>query len=205
MIGGLICTNIGVWGMWQMFPEKTMVKHFSATTSDVLSRPHTVVTAMFSHKDGYHLLGNMLTLFFFGPECVAYVGARQFLGLYFGSGILANGCQLAVSSATTTNSYWMRERFLGASGAVNAVVAWSVLANPWRLIILFAEFIPLPMPAVVYGGVFLGKDLAPLMGIRIPYIAEGPSGSIAHVAHLIGAVCGAAHFLRFRGMTRRRW
>ncbi|KAJ8613572.1 hypothetical protein CTAYLR_006123 [Chrysophaeum taylorii] len=186
VIGGLIGGNVAVYALWQTQSPRVMTAHFTVSTEDVVRKPYTLVSAMFSHQNGYHLLGNMMTLFFFGPEVIYAIGARQFLALYFGAGCVAGTSQLAVSAATTRDWYWARERFLGASGAVNAAVAWSVLYSPWRLIIVFAEFLPLPLPAILYGAVYVGKDAASLLGIRIPYLAERPQ-SIAHGAHLAGA------------------
>ena len=199
VIGGLIAANIGVWGMWQTCDHRMMVDHFTTSTDGILRRPHTLFTAMFSHRDGVHLFGNMLTLFFFGPEVVYVIGGRAFLSLYCGSGAVANACQLGVAAATTKSFYWMQERFLGASGAVNACVAWSVLASPWRMIVVFAEFIPLPLPAILYGGLFIAKDAAPLVGLQIPYLSGHGHQSVAHGAHVAGAAVGAAHYL----LTRR--
>ena len=189
VIGGLIAANVGVWGAWKVVDDRVMAKHFTLCSADVAGRPHTLVTSFFSHRDGWHLAGNCMTLFFFGPEVVGALGAAAFLCLYCGAGVLAGGAQLASHAYANSQkpAYWRRpsDRCLGASGAVNAAVAYSCLLSPWRLIILFAEFIPVPMPAILYGGAFLAKDLGPLLDIHIPYVSDRAHG-IAHGAHVGG-------------------
>ena len=76
VIGGLMAANCGVWVAWQYVDPWFMQKHFLVSRRTVASYPHTLLTASFSHMDGYHLLGNMVTLFFFGPNVVGAVGAR---------------------------------------------------------------------------------------------------------------------------------
>lgn len=55
---------------------------------DVLSRPWTVVTYMFLHdlRSMWHLIFNMLVLFFFGPRMEDRLGERDFMKLYLGGG-----------------------------------------------------------------------------------------------------------------------
>ncbi|KAH8057502.1 RHOMBOID-like protein 12 [Aureococcus anophagefferens] len=173
VIGGLIGVNVAVWGGWKVADPRLMTAHFTLCNEDVLAAPHTLVTSAFSHSDGWHLLGNMVTLFFFGPEVVGAIGARHFLAL----------------EDSRRHAYWKRPspRCLGASGAVNAAVAHSILLSPWRLIIIFAEFLPIPMPAILYGGAFLAKDLGPLLDVHIPYISDRAHG-VAHGAHVGGTL-----------------
>jgi len=202
VVGGLIASNVAVWGAWKYSEKESwqltrfMQDNFTVSRSQVFSKPHTLITAAFSHNSGYHLLGNMMTLFFFGPQCVAALGARTFLSLYMGSGIVANACH----AVSTQNP---RQPALGASGALNAVVAYSILMNPTMLIVVFAEFIPIPMPAILYGGVFIGRDVAALFDteLSLPFGLGGSfmRGNVAHAAHVGGAVCGAAYFLATRG------
>ena len=75
---------------------------------------------------------------------------------------------------------------LGASGAINSVVALSVLAAPRREILLF--FV-LPLPAFALGALFLSKDLA---GV---YYGDTEQSSASHV---MGAMFGAAYWLFLR-------
>ena len=103
------------------------------------------------------------------------------------------GAQLAANALEDSrrHAYWKRPspRCLGASGAVNAAVAHSILLSPWRLIIIFAEFLPIPMPAILYGGAFLAKDLGPLLDVHIPYISDRAHG-VAHGAlHMSYSIC----------------
>jgi len=193
-----------------------MNQNFVLNMSSVVRRPWTLVTHVFSvrgvlaarflralshrpaapqHQDGWHLFGNCLTLFFFGPEVALAMGAKRFLGLYATSGLVAAAAQLASNP---------RGSSLGASGAINGVVAFSVLAAPWRLIIIPIEFIPIPMPAIAFGAMFVGKDALALWNewnwrSRI----ELPFGSrVGHGAHLGGALVGVAAFVASRGRFR---
>ena len=133
---GLIGANVGVYGLWSVADSDRRLRHwmacnFTVTPADVVGRPHTLVTAMFSHRDGWHLLGNMVTLFFFAPEAISVLGARAFLQLYFGAGVFSSGCQ-----CVTAHPY---SSALGASGAINAIVTWGVLRNPTAIIIMPIE------------------------------------------------------------------
>jgi membrane associated rhomboid family serine protease len=143
-----------------------------------------------------HLLGNMVTLFFFGPPVVAALGVRSFTSLYLASGVASSATHAATARSP-------RAPALGASGALNAVVAYSILADPFRLILVFAEFFPLPMPALLYGGLFIGRDMAALWStkLRLPFgLGEQLlDANVAHAAHVGGAVCGAAFYLFRRG------
>ena len=133
---GLIGANVGVYGAWSIADGDRRLRHwmacnFTVTPADVVGRPHTLVTAMFSHRDGWHLLSNMVTLFFFAPEAISVLGARAFLQLYFGAGVFSSGCQ-----CVTAHPY---SSALGASGAINAIVTWGVLRNPTAIIIMPIE------------------------------------------------------------------
>src|SRR5215831_10599624 len=71
-------------------------------------------TYMFLHGGIWHLLFNMLTLWFFGTQLEREWGTRRFLKYYFYCGIAAGVCVLAVnttvamfaSSIQRANFYW---------------------------------------------------------------------------------------------------
>lgn len=191
VLGGLIGANCLVYGAWQIADPRLMTRHFTLSNDDVLQYPHTLVTSFFSHASGWHLLGNMVTLFFFAPEAIGALGAARFLTVFGGAGLAANAAQLGANAyANARRDPYFRQRSprcLGASGAVNAAVAYGCLMNPWRLIIVFAEFLPLPLPALLYGGAFLAKDVGALLDVDIPYVTDRARG-IAHGAHVGGTL-----------------
>jgi len=191
VVGGLMAANGAVYAAWQTQDPRFMMDNFSVSRAGISHHPHTLFTSMFSHKDGKHLFANMLTLFFFGPQVVRSLGTRTFLQLYVGSGIFASACHVVTAK-------YKRLPALGASGALNAIVAYSICVNPWALIVVFAELLPVPLPACLYGILFIGKDAAELVDIDIPLI--GSAGrNIGHAAHLGGAFCGIGYFLFTRG------
>ena len=199
IVGGLIGTNVGVYGLWHYgpFDYYFMRDHFTVCRAGISERPHTLLTAAFSHNDGTHLLMNMVTLFFFGPSVISAVGASAFLSLYVSSGVVANAAHCMAAKHR-------RQPALGASGAINAVVTYSVLADPFRMIVVFMEFFPVPLPALAYGGLYVGKDVAALLDVDLPIPGfgggSGPAGAeVAHAAHLGGAAFGAAYYFLSRG------
>src|SRR5690606_33832051 len=78
----------------------------------VLTRPWTLVTYMFLHAGLWHLLFNMLGLFFFGPRLEALLGERDFFLLYLISGL--GGALLSLGAPYAA--------VVGASGAVFGVL-----------------------------------------------------------------------------------
>ena len=68
---------------------------------------------------------------------------------------------------------------LGASGAVSAVIfAYIILAPTQKLMLLF---LPIPIPAYLFGLIFLGVEY---------YLGKRGRGNIGHDAHFWGAVYG---------------
>ena len=99
----------------------------------------------------------MVTLFFFGPNVVAALGARAFMSLYLGAGIASSAAHVTMEPYRPA---------LGASGSMNAVVAYGICLNPWSLIVVFAEFLPIPMPAALYGAIYIGNDVMAVRWVR---------------------------------------
>eukprot|EP01036_Dinobryon_divergens_P036330 gene36330-47282_t len=133
----------------------------------------------------------MFTLWVFGPETILILGIERFLVLYFGGGILSSLCH--VFSPTVLPRYFPSQRSssryapgLGASGAINGMVVWSILTFPTRILWLY--FI-IPIPAAVAGTLFVLRDAYGL------YVGET---GVGNAAHLGGAAFGATYFLRHR-------
>jgi membrane associated rhomboid family serine protease len=200
VIGGIFCSNVLVYCGWKYAETNRsfysfMDNNFTVSRLKVFQYPHTIITSFFSQQDFYHLISNLMTIFFFGPTCLTAIGARAFLALYFGAGVFANGCHLYYYKNPRTKG-------LGASGALNAIVTWSILTNPFMLIFVFADFIPIPLPAILYGGLFIGKDVAALFHreLELPFgLGRSLGMNIGHAAHVGGACCGALYFIATRG------
>ena len=127
----------------------------------------------FLHVDTTHLFFNMFTLYFFAPVVIYHLGTLNFLIVYIASLILGNLLSL----------YFHKDEHhysaVGASGAVTGVLYAAILLQPnMQLGILF---IPLPIPAYVFGILYL---LYSIIGMKKQL------GNIGHDAHFGGAIGG---------------
>lgn len=132
-----------------------------------------VFSSGFLHVDTMHLFFNMFTLYFFAPVVIAYLGTLHFLIIYIASLILGNLLSL----------YFHKDEYyysaVGASGAVTGVLYSAILLEPsMQLGILF---IPLPIPAYVFGILYLLYSI---------YGMKNQLGNIGHDAHFGGAIGG---------------
>lgn len=141
-------------------------------------RPWTVITYQFLHAGFWHLLMNMIGLFFFGPRLENRLGSRHFILLYLVSGIGG-----AVLSILTPGAM-----IVGASGAVFGVLLGFARYWPRERIYVYA-LIPIEARVLV---VFLAV-LSLVSGF-------GGGGNIAHFAHLGGFAGG---WLYLKLMERR--
>ena len=158
-------------------------------------RVHTLVTSMFSQQDIWHLASNMVTFYFFAPTVASLLGRRAFLGLYFGGGISSSLTHILwpyciPSSWPARYKSSVYAPAMGASGAINALIIYSILTFPRQII--YVNLI-LPMPAILFGGLFIFQDVYGL------YYGDGRVGNAAHLG---GAFFGASYFMLRR--IRRR-
>ncbi|MDE1171351.1 MAG: rhomboid family intramembrane serine protease [Verrucomicrobium sp.] len=131
-----------------------------------------------------HILFNMLMLQFLGRELEEPLGPRRFLALYLGSLLCAGLLWLATKPEPNA-------AIEGASGAVFGLLAAYACYAPRRALQVWVLFVlPLRMTA---------RTLAlALVGVEILCQAAGWLPSIAHTAHLGGALFGFVAMRRWR-------
>ena len=132
-----------------------------------------MISSAFLHADTMHLFFNMLTLYFFAPLVIAYLGSVKFLIVYLGSLLVGN----LLSFAFHKNEFHYSA--VGASGAVSGIVYSGILFQPDMN--LYLMFIPIPIPAYIFG---IGYLLFSIYGMK------SKLGNIGHDAHFGGAVGG---------------
>lgn len=131
----------------------------------------TPFTYMFVHGGTWHLLFNMLGLFFFGFQLERRIGSNEFLLFYLLSGLLAGLLSFAVYVATGT----FNVALVGASGAVFAVLLAFATFFPTATILLFG-IIPVRAPLLVLG----------YAALELFNMVSRTGGNVAHMTHLIG-------------------
>jgi membrane associated rhomboid family serine protease len=152
MINRIIIVNVAVFLVvsivWVIFtiaaahaesPAFDAMMHWFYASSDwkrVLFRPWTVVSYMFLHQGFFHLLWNMLYLFWFGRIFGDLLGDRRVLPLYLLGGLagfLAYFIAFNVADFGAGGSY-----LLGASGAVFCILtATGIFAPDYNVRLLF--------------------------------------------------------------------
>lgn len=133
---------------------------------------YRMFTSAFLHADVMHLVFNMLTLYFFAPVVIVYLGILPFILIYVAS--LFCGSLLTLYFHKNDYSY----RAIGASGAVTGVLYSAILLRPDMTIGLFFF---IGIPAYIFG---IGYLLYSIYGMR------AKNDNIGHTAHFGGALGG---------------
>jgi membrane associated rhomboid family serine protease len=141
-----------------------------------LSRPWTIITALFVHANFWHIFGNMITLYFFGTFLARLVGDGKFLLVYFGGGLLGNILYILLGIPVSLA--------IGASGAVYSVAGALVMMMPTLRVFLYFV-VPMPLWVVVL--------LFFVLWSFIPGVAWQ-----AHLGGLVGGLI-AGYFFRRQG------
>lgn len=131
-----------------------------------------LVSSAFLHADIGHLVFNMITLYFFAPVVIGYLGTFSFAIIYLGS--LIFGSLLTVVFHKNDYNY----RAVGASGAVTGILYSAILLEPNMMLGIF--FI-IPIPAYLFGILYLLYSI---------YGMKAKNDNIGHTAHFGGAIGG---------------
>lgn len=157
-----------------------------ANTKDLLFKPWTVVTYMFSHENFLHILFNLLIFYWFGRLFLQYLSQRQLLGVYILGGLSGAFFYIIAFNIIPVFSSSMPSSIaLGASASVMAIViAVATLIPNQKIYMLFFGQVKL---------VYLAIFVVVLDFVSIPL---GNAGG--HIAHLGGAFLGYIFVKRYR-------
>ena len=112
--------------------------------ASVSERPWTIVTSLFIHDGIWHILANMLTLYFFGGYLSSLIGEVSLFIIYFGGGIAGSILFILLAPSSSIG--------IGASGAVFALGGALTVMRPQLRVIVFPIPVPLPLWVAVIGG-----------------------------------------------------
>lgn len=149
-----------------------------ASFSAFIRAPWTLVTYMFTQQSFFHLLFNMLWLFWLGQIFQSFLQSRQLLFTYLAGG-LAGGLIFLIAYAVIpafqeTASY---HYLIGSSAGVSAVVfATATLVPDYSIRMLFLGNVKLKYLALAF--------------IVLDLIGVGSSNAGGSVAHIGGALMG---------------
>lgn len=156
-----------------------------APIKSFIRKPWTLLTYCFTHYGFFHLLFNMLSLFWFGTLVQEFIGSRKLLNIYLIGGIISGLIYIAVYNllALSPQLNNISPTILGASAAVYAVMFAAVALLPEYEFYLF--------------GIIL---------IKIKYLAWAfllisfvvPSSGISHLG---GAIAGYSYIYLLRRGT----
>jgi membrane associated rhomboid family serine protease len=137
-----------------------------------------LLTFQFMHANLMHILFNSLAIFFFGRPVENAIGGKNFLALYFSSGIIGGLVQMLFA-------YLFPDIFggavVGASAGASGLVAAFAILHWNEQFTLFFYFFPINMR----GRTLLWVSVAlALVGMSVP-------SSVANAAHLGGILTGA--------------
>lgn len=167
-------------------------------TVEGLSSGHlwTLVTYAFLHSPGnfFHIIGNLLGLFFLGRELLPYLGSRRFLVLFF-SAVISGGLLWAITHWSYGGAV------IGASAGVVSLLVVFACLNPNQPITLLLFFI---LPVTLKPKWIAIGLLAIDLGGFLFYEALGNNSPMgfAHSAHLGGMAIG---WIYYRYVHAREW
>lgn len=157
-----------------------------AEKSVLLKRPWTIISYMFLHKDFFHLLFNLLWLYWFGKIFLQYIDNRTFLAVY-----LLGGLAGAVFFIVSYNIFPVLNNqldgviALGASAAVMAIAMSIAFYEPdYHIHLLF--FGPVKIIWIAVAGFVISSVID---------FSVNTGGKIAHIG---GALTGYYFAIKFK-------
>lgn len=169
-----------VSGLEGLYREGLSYLMMPASLPKLATQPWTVFTYMFLHEGVFHVLFNMLFLYWFGLLIHQYLGSRKLANLYilgglFGAAFYALIYNLAPYFSASVDSSMM----LGASAGVFAVVVGAatltpnttfflILIGPVKIVYIAAFYVILSFANSI--GANAGGEIAHLGGALLGYL-----------------------------------
>lgn len=178
-----------LFGMKPLLDQINPVSHITlwlavpASIHDLMMKPWTVFTYMFTHESLLHIFFNMLIFYFSGRIFMEYLRSKKLVATYLIGGLVGAAFYITAFNIFPVFSDVVDHSVaLGASASVLAVlVAIATFIPDYTLIFMFVGRIKLKYIAII------------LVAVDILSIEQSNPGG--HIAHLGGALWGFVYIL----------
>ena len=164
-----------------------------ADLGQLATRPWSLITYMFLHKNFLHILFNLLWLYWFGRVFLEYLDTRKLVGVY-----LLGGLSGAILNIASFNLFPVFSQQVGLSYALGASAA--VMA----IVIAIATYVPNYTMHLLFIGRVKIIYIA-IIGFLITSVFDFSINTGGKIAHIGGGLFGYLYILRYkqgRDMTR---
>ncbi len=170
--------------LFYLFDESFLLP---ADLNHFIIRPWTLITYFFTHQGFFHILFNMLFIYWFGRILSDLIGGKKLLSIYIWGGIAGGLVYLLIYNLVSVyNSE--SSRLLGASAGVYAIVVGAATLRPsYKIYLLFLGPVKISYIALFY--------------VLISFFAIKGSNAGGNLAHLGGALMG---FIFIKELQRGR-
>ena len=170
----ILIANLAIFVAAHILPNMgvDIVGLFRYRADTVVPEVWRFVTYMFTHKDFFHILINMLMLWMFGAEVSRDLGDKEFSKLYFGSGIFGILVNYALFFVGFGEPF-----VIGASGALMGVMFAYCTLYPTRELYLFFV-LRIQAKHLIY--LMIGMNV-------LMYLSPNNISEITHLGGMLGA------------------
>lgn len=195
----LLAANIGLYLLQYILDNYTSfpLDRYFALSVDGMRHGFVwqLLTFQFMHGGVMHLALNCLTLYMFGQEVETGLGQRDFLLLYFSSGVV--GGLFQIGAALIAPGYFGGDVIGASAGIFGVVAAFATLYPEQPLMILLVPGTVRAKYLLVFGG------LLAAVGIVLSMISPGTGAvRVADWAHVGGMLMGIFYV---RQISRWHW
>jgi len=171
----------------QVLPVKVLAfLSVPADLNDLVFRPWTLITYMFTHKDLLHILFNMLWLYWFGKIFLEYLDQRKLVAVYLMGGF--SGAVLYIISFNI---------FPAFTGIVSESVAIGASASVMAVVIAISAYVPdYSINLLLFGRIRIKyMALAIFILTSVVDFSVNSGGTLAHIG---GAIFGYLFTINLR-------
>jgi membrane associated rhomboid family serine protease len=147
-----------------------------------------LITYQFLHAGFWHIIFNMLGLFFLGPTLERHWGSKRFLRFYLMCGTAGGLLYILLSSVHLLSMGTL----IGASGAILGLIAACAILFPHFVVFIFIFPVPIRIAAIIFIVMYIFNIIA------------GGANAGGDAAHLAGMVMGAVYVFSQPALERLR-
>ena len=180
VVVGVLGVFFTLSGQAEIFNAVTGYLILPADPAQFILQPWSLITYFFLHKGFFHILWNMLFMYWFGRLITEYLGQNKLLGLYVWGGIGGGLFYLLIYNIVPYFSSVIEYSvLLGASGGVVAIVVGAATFQPnYAVHLIFLGSVRMKYIAAFYvitsflqsTGANAGGEIAHLGGALVGYL-----------------------------------